>query len=256
MPLAVLPSAVDARVTAQRSCFTIHGTEERDFEALLLDTNMVAAGYFRKYLISRERASSVLDELDEMGISFSTIYPDFQGLAKELKLRFGPKPELRHCVTSEAPGDSDSQLRQATNAKTGSQQARLIGIDGCKSGWVLASADSGSSNVCFEVVPDLRELFASAERGDYCVVIDIPIGLPEDGLRPCDLEARKAIGPRASSVFPTPCRASLTGWREYRAACDLNEEACGKRLSRQAFAILPKIREVDQLVTPEMQASR
>src|SRR5207249_158321 len=31
-------------------------------------------------------------ELDSLGISFSTVFPDLAGFARELKLRFGPKP--------------------------------------------------------------------------------------------------------------------------------------------------------------------
>jgi hypothetical protein len=30
----------------------------------------------------------VLDDLDKLGISFSSVFPDFDGLAKELRLRF------------------------------------------------------------------------------------------------------------------------------------------------------------------------
>jgi hypothetical protein len=87
-PLAVQASAVDRRVTAQRSCFTIHGWDEDDFESMLASTVLIYRGFFRKYLIKRSRASAILRQLDDMGISFSTVYPDLSGLAKELKFRF------------------------------------------------------------------------------------------------------------------------------------------------------------------------
>ena len=45
---------------------------------------------------------------------------------------------------------------------------RLVGIDGCKSGWVIASADDG---LRFELVDDLRRVFG---RIDVLVAIDIP----------------------------------------------------------------------------------
>ena len=87
-PVAVQPSGVDLRVAVQRSCFTVHGTDPRDFESLFASTSLVGEGLFKRYLFPRSRWGALLDELDRMGISFSTVYPDFAGLAKELKVRF------------------------------------------------------------------------------------------------------------------------------------------------------------------------
>jgi hypothetical protein len=94
-PVAVQASAVDRRVVVQRSCFTIHGTDERDFESILLETELVSGGYFLKFIIPRTFAPKLLADLTDLGISFSTVYPDFAGLAQELRHRFGPKPALR-----------------------------------------------------------------------------------------------------------------------------------------------------------------
>jgi predicted RNase H-like nuclease len=88
------------------------------------------------------------------------------------------------------------------------------------------------------------DLFACAQTLDV-LTIDIPIGLPEAGPRAVDLEARRLLGPiRASSVFPAPVRATL-GAESWERACALSEAACGKRLSKQTFAILERIRDVD-----------
>ena len=51
------------------------------------------------------------------------------------------------------------------------------------------------------------------------------------------------IGPRRSSVFPAPIRA-LLGTTSYEEALARSRGIAGKGLSRQAFAILPKITEV------------
>jgi len=96
VPLAVPASAVDRRVVVQRSCFTIHGTDERNFEALLLETDLPAREEFGKFLIPRSDAPKWLEELDEPGMSFSTVYPDLSGLTTELKFRFGPKPAHKY----------------------------------------------------------------------------------------------------------------------------------------------------------------
>lgn len=90
-PLAVQASAVDPRVTVQRSCFTVNGWHEEDFEKMLAPTNVGEKKFFRKYVMRRSLAPKLLAEIDGMGISFSTVYPDLAGLARELKLRFGPK---------------------------------------------------------------------------------------------------------------------------------------------------------------------
>ncbi len=82
--------------------------------------------------------------------------------------------------------------------------------------------------------------------------IDIPIGLARDGPRRADAEARRQLGPRRSSVFPAPVRSVLAA-TTYAEACALSRAACGKAISKQLFNILPKIREVDALITPLRQ---
>lgn len=85
------------------------------------------------------------------------------------------------------------------------------------------------------------------------VAIDIPIGLPDRGARSCDLEARQRLGTgQGSRVFPAPCRACLAAGT-YAECCELSFAATGKKISKQAHAILPKIRDLDQVITPELQ---
>ena len=61
------------------------------------------------------------------------------------------------------------------------------------------------------------------------------------------------MGARRNSVFITPCRAALRAVDDYERACELNRKACGKAFSKQAFGILPKIREMDRIMTPDLQ---
>src|SRR4029077_5268811 len=80
------------------------------------------------------------------------------------------------------------------------------------------------------------------------VAVDVPIGLTESGPRECDVEARRVLGaPRASSVFPAPVRACLSA-TTYAQACEAHHRADGRRMSRQAFGILNKIREVNEML--------
>ena len=77
------------------------------------------------------------------------------------------------------------------------------------------------------------------------VALDMPMGLLLlPGRRACDVEARRRLGPRRSSVFPAPSRAAL--------AAGSFADAPG--LSLQAWHLIPKVREVDDLLTPALQA--
>jgi len=128
----------------------------------------------------------------------------------------------------------------------------VAGVDGCPGGWVNFEVALPSRTTTVVIIPKLSELLARSPRPKL-VAIDIPIGLPTEGARACDVGARKLLGkPRSSSVFPAPVRATLAA-STYKEACKLSQEAQGKSLSRQAFDILAKIREVDDLITPELQ---
>ena len=118
----------------------------------------------------------------------------------------------------------------------------IRGVDGCKGGWLCLSVRPGGtepSATVFNV--DARDLFAQEA---LITAIDIPIGLPSNGPRVVDVKARGLLGPLKSSVFPAPVRATLNE-RSYEEACGKSYAACGKKLSKQTFAILPRIREVD-----------
>ena len=54
-------------------------------------------------------------------------------------------------------------------------------------------------------------------------------------------------GKRASSVFPAPIRPALNA-TSYEEACERSFAAQGKKLPRHAWAIYPKIRQLDELL--------
>jgi predicted RNase H-like nuclease len=130
----------------------------------------------------------------------------------------------------------------------------VAGVDGARGGWVVVTLTNGGNDAAdVRVVPDLRDLMGQIDTGALAAVaVDIPIGLAADGPRRADVEARRHLGPRRSSVFPAPVRSVLAA-STYEEACALSRAACGKAISKQLFNILPKIREVDALVTPLRQ---
>ena len=128
--------------------------------------------------------------------------------------------------------------------------ALIGGLDGCRAGWVLATAPAGATEegpgVAVFVLPDLEPVVAALASGSMVAAgIDIPIGLPECGPRACDREARRMLGPRRSSVFPAPARSVLET-SGYEEACAVSRRVSGRAISKQLYNIVPKIREVDR----------
>lgn len=128
----------------------------------------------------------------------------------------------------------------------------VAGVDGCRAGWVVVTApavqrDDRDDAAAIEVVAGFDAIARRLADGDLALVaVDMPIGLPERGARACDRAARRALGPRRSSVFPTPIRA-LVGSTDYAAALATARRLDnGRGLSRQAFNLLPAIAEVDR----------
>jgi predicted RNase H-like nuclease len=126
--------------------------------------------------------------------------------------------------------------------------ALLQGVDGCRGGWLVVSADwgpGGWDRFRWQLEPQLSP-WLGAELGAI-TAIDMPIGLAAAAARPCDLLARQRLGARRSSVFPAPVRAALQA-SDYPTACAISQAACGKKISKQSFNLLPKIRQLDQLL--------
>lgn len=119
---------------------------------------------------------------------------------------------------------------------------RLLGIDGCRAGWIAINVDERSSYV--DVLPDLTTLYHRVPSARTWL-IDIPVGLPSPGIpRTLDAAVRRALPGRASSVFPVPVRRAVHAGSGERGSL-VNFEETGKKLSKQSQAILPKIREAD-----------
>lgn len=127
----------------------------------------------------------------------------------------------------------------------------IAGVDGCRAGWVVAMVRLGGGRLRglgVTICPTFRDVLALSPR-PRIMAVDMPIGLldrPQRGGRACDRAARQILGRRASCVFTPPSRRILPA-TTYGA---VRREG----LSRQAFTILPKIREIDRVLTRRLQA--
>ena len=133
---------------------------------------------------------------------------------------------------------------------------KYVGVDGCPSGWVAVGLGDGDES-CVKVFrrgefPMLLEHFSGAS----VVLVDMPIGLHEDGKtrsRACDEKARKKLGAkRQSSVFSTPSRQFLNmvmakGW-ERADASKWSHEKWGRKVNAQEFGIFRKIHEINDVL--------
>jgi len=128
-----------------------------------------------------------------------------------------------------------------------------IGADVSKGRWltVRLSENLGWKVSLFETVKEIWDDYYAATL----ILVDVPIGLMEDGQRErlCDVEARRHLGPRGSSVFRVPCRVAL-GADNYIDANRINRDRTGKGVSKQSWAIVPKIREVDEFLNSNFAA--
>lgn len=125
-----------------------------------------------------------------------------------------------------------------------------IGIDGCKGGWVAALIRKGNPSLIYtETLEELRDLITDADL----ILIDMPMGLPSDGTsdRVCDREARTYLKKRKMSIFPIPSRDAVYS-DTYEKATRKNRALTGKGLSKQAYNLFPKIREVDAFVLKDI----
>ncbi|MBN1104449.1 MAG: DUF429 domain-containing protein [Deltaproteobacteria bacterium] len=128
---------------------------------------------------------------------------------------------------------------------------KWIGADGCRRGWFTVVFDKKISweVEIFETIDALWE----HHRDAGLILLDIPIGLPFSRQRQCDVTARRLLrAPRASSVFPAPCRPAVYA-EKYESACEENRRVLRAGLSIQSWCISKKIREVDEFLgsTPE-----
>ena len=134
------------------------------------------------------------------------------------------------------------------------QPTTATGVDGCPAGWFYIELKP-STPPSWGIVQELAGLVGNANESDR-IFIDIPIGLVDGppGIRECDRLARKKLGsPRQSSVFPAPVRKVLRA-SNYEEAKRLSQGVIGKKITKQTFAIIPKIREVDELLRDDKMA--
>lgn len=121
----------------------------------------------------------------------------------------------------------------------------VLGVDGCRLGWVGVLWDGHTDVLVRETIAELVAAAGPVEA----IAIDIPIQLPHDSPRLAEQLARRRLPGRASTVFNAPASVVLEA-ADYSAANAANRAALGLGLSKQTWYLVPKIRDVqDWLMT-------
>ncbi len=140
----------------------------------------------------------------------------------------------------------------------------LVGIDGCKAGWIAVSRAGKAGQPTAVVFSSFADLI-DALPDDAVIAVDMPIGLPDmsgKGGRGPEGLVRPLLGQRQSSVFSIPSRtavyaetagfSTVEAWYEaHRKASDVARLTSDppRGVSIQAFGIFSKIREIDTILT-------
>ena len=120
----------------------------------------------------------------------------------------------------------------------------FFGIDGCKSGWFVAQLQDNKT-LNFWLIESL-DIINDITKKSAVVGIDIPLELHEKETRMAEKEARALLGRRASTIFSPPSIKTLNA-KTYEEACRINYNQEGKKISKQTWFILNKIKEARKI---------
>lgn len=131
----------------------------------------------------------------------------------------------------------------------------VAGADGCPRGWICVVRDTETGAVSWNLFATAAALVSQKPRPKV-IATDMPIGLTDAGQRVCDRQARGLLGgTRQRSVFPSPIRPALHAANR-PAASEITLKADGRRVGAQSWAIYPKVRELDAILSADVKLQR
>ena len=126
----------------------------------------------------------------------------------------------------------------------------VIGVDGCPGGWMAIIWREGKATAKLFPLNGFVEIL---NEGAAMIAVDMPIGFPEIYGRNADIEARRALAPFGSRVFPVPCRAAVHA-TNYTEAIRINKlHSENVSIPPVTNAIRPRMQEVDRVMSPDME---
>ena len=80
-PAAIVPRYISSRIISQRSCFTVYGSDEQPLETFCASKN---DSPLTNLEIPKKSIGSIRKELQVAGITETSVFPDLEGLCREL----------------------------------------------------------------------------------------------------------------------------------------------------------------------------
>lgn len=84
LPFAFVGTFINQRMIHQKGCFTIHGMNKSAIEDI-----PEAAKFLSAIKIPKDKKTIILSELNTLFINHYSVYPDFEGMTKTVRLRKG-----------------------------------------------------------------------------------------------------------------------------------------------------------------------
>lgn len=141
----------------------------------------------------------------------------------------------------------------ATNRGSETDQF-VCGVDGCRAGWVAVRRNQARNSHELSIWPRFADLITSFGPSTAALLVDMPIGLPDQRRRACEKMARDHLKPkRHASVFPSPMRPMLAFDTYAEANRRGKNLGPGHGLPKQTWMLMPKIRELDAILKPPDQ---
>lgn len=91
LPLAIQPHHVSRRIAVQRGYFTVHGSARDGFSVV---TSRSSQKGLARIIVPEDAIPRIAVELDQAGITETSVFPDLEGLCRELVHDFVPGRRL------------------------------------------------------------------------------------------------------------------------------------------------------------------
>lgn len=130
---------------------------------------------------------------------------------------------------------------------------KFAGIDSCPGGWAVVLIDAARKPIEFLIEKEFRDVVNNIHGTRLCL-IDIPIGLKDvidKDERRCDIEIRRILSPRGSSVFRVLQRECVYA-RSYDKACKIAQRG----IPPLSWAISKKVAQVDRVMVNDISLQR
>jgi hypothetical protein len=93
-PIPLFPDRIISRMVNQHACFTLHDWEDSDDLEWLRAANTDSPSPFKAIVIEKGAKHDIISELARIGISEGSVFPDLDGLARELLQRVGRRRRM------------------------------------------------------------------------------------------------------------------------------------------------------------------